>query len=60
MGPGPGSGRMAYAEHFILQLVSKLKQDQELNKWLTKPSCTLPDELMGELAVISMGDPGTI
>ena len=41
-----------YVEHFTLQLIWELKWDQELSKWLTKPFCTLPGELTGELMVL--------
>ena len=44
---------MAYC---TLQLKWELKGAQELSEWLTKPFCTLPGELMGELTVISMSD----
>ena len=38
----------------------ELKLDQELNKWLTKPFCTLTGELMGDLTVISVSVPGPV
>ena len=35
----------------------ELKWDWELSEWLTRPFCTLPGELMGELTVIFLSDP---
>ena len=48
-----------YTEHFTLQLMWELKWDRKFNEWL-QPFCTLPGELMSELTVISMSDPGPV
>ena len=51
---------MGTGKNGLLYIMWELKRDQELNEWLTKPFCTLTSELMMELTVISMSDPGLV